>query len=571
MDLKNGTLRDLWKETNPPKFMLYLGVFLSVVNTATSLIIPLVLKSQLDAIVNGFSYELLLKMIILFILELLSMSLSIYFLGIVGQRVVLNIRKRIWDKLLKLEVDFYNKNQSGEVVSRVTNDTTVTMNLLSTEMADLFSGMLSIVGAVIILFFLDVPMTLVLLSVIPVVLLVILPISAVIERVSYERQEYMSKFTGYLSKILSEIRLVKSYSAEGLEYKSGEEYMLSLYKNGVRATKIEAILIPLLSIVITSTILLVTVYGAYRVQSGYISSGELLAFILYLFQIVAPVTTIGRFITNLKSATGATKRIFDILKEKEERDLQSNSEPSFGDLTLHNVSFKYDNKPVLKNISFTIKPNTLTAIVGSSGSGKSTLFFLLERFYHPHEGEIYLNGKSHMDINIDKWRKMFSYVSQDSPLMAGTIKENILYGTIGDISQDEITKACILANCHSFIKELPEGYDTKLGERGVNLSGGQRQRIAIARAFLRNTPFLLLDEATANLDSQSESVITRAIEKLMYNRTTIVIAHRISTVKNANQIIVINDGNISGIGTHQELVCDNDLYQSLVYKQSTAS
>ncbi|WP_407545332.1 ABC transporter ATP-binding protein [Priestia sp. HNGD-A6] len=571
MNFKTGTLKDLWKETNPPKLMLYLGIFLSVVNTGISLVIPLVLKSQLDTIINGFSYELMLKIIILFILELLSMSLSIYFLGIVGQRVVLNIRKRIWDKLLKLEVNFYNKNQSGEIVSRITNDTTVTMNLLSTEMADLFSGLLSIVGSVIILFFLDIPMTLVLLSVIPVVLLVILPISAVIEKVSYERQEYMSEFTGYLSKILSEIRLVKSYNTESLEYDSGKEYMISLYKNGVRGTKIEAILVPLLSIVITATILLVIVYGTYRVQSGYISSGELLAFILYLFQIVAPVSTIGRFVTNLKSATGATKRIFDILKEKEERDLESSNQPSFGDLTLHNVSFKYDDKPILKDISFTIKPNTLTAIVGSSGSGKSTLFFLLERFYHPCGGEIYLNGESHMDINIDKWRQMFSYVSQDSPLMAGTIKENILYGMNKNISQDKITKACILANCHSFIKELPNGYDTKLGERGINLSGGQRQRIAIARAFLRDTPFLLLDEATANLDSQSESVITRAIEKLMHNRTTIVIAHRISTVKNADQIIVIDNGNISGIGTHKELLCNNDLYQTLVYKQSTAS
>ncbi|MED3888114.1 ABC transporter ATP-binding protein [Priestia aryabhattai] len=571
MKSKNIGLKNLWRKTDPPKHLLFLGIILSLVNTACSLTIPLVLKFQVEEIVKGFSHTLLIKLIVLFAVELISMSFSLYFLAVVGQKVVLNLRERLWDKLLKLEVDFYNKNQSGEVVSRVTNDTTVTMNLLSTEIADLSSGILSIVGSVVILFLLDVPMTLVLLSSIPVILLIIFPISSKIQKISYEQQEEMSKFSGFLSKILSEIRLVKSHNAESIEYEYGKKHIRSLYNNGLKKAKIEAILIPVLSIIITFTIVLIVGYGAYRVKLGYISSGELLAFILYLFQIIGPVATIGRFITSLQSATGATERLFDILEQKEEREFQGRKSPSFGALSLKNISFKYADAPVLENISFRVKPNTMTAIVGASGVGKSTLFFLLERFYTPDDGEILLNGQSHLDIDIAKWRSMFSYVSQDSALIAGTIRENILYGTSGNVDEEEIIKACTLANCHEFIEAFPQGYETQVGERGTSLSGGQKQRIAIARALLRDTPFLLLDEATANLDSESENAIKEAIETLTNGRTTIVIAHRISTIQNANQIIVLDKGTISGTGTHQQLLIENALYQNLVYKQSAAS
>ncbi|MGB8666173.1 MAG: ABC transporter ATP-binding protein [Serratia inhibens] len=279
----------------------------------------------------------------------------------------------------------------------------------------------------------------------------------------------------------------------------------------------------------------------------------------------------SRFITSVQSTKGATERIFDILNKKEEKEkLASFENPSFGILDFKNVSFGYDEKTILKNISFQVIPNTVTAIVGPSGVGKTTLFYLLERFYTPTHGEIFLNGKPQLNIELEKWRSMFSYVSQDCPILVGTIKENILYGIQRKVSEEELIKISKLASCHDFITELPNGYDTKLGERGINISGGQKQRIAIARALLRNAPFLLLDEATANLDTKSEIIIKEAMDKLIYGKTTIVIAHRISTIQNADQIIVLDKNGISGIGTHEQLLEKNELYHDLANQNHKA-
>ncbi|KXJ37621.1 multidrug ABC transporter permease [Bacillus spizizenii] len=563
-----SSLGTLWKKTSPPKTPLVIGILLSLINTACSLIIPLLIKEQIEVLTSGFSASLLTIIIILFLLELTSMSISLYLLAFVGQKIVARLREKIWGKLLKLDVDFYNRNQTGEIISRVTNDTSVTMNLLSTDIADLFSGILSIIGSLVILFILDIPMTLALLSLIPLILFIVLPIAKKIYKVSYEQQEKTSKFSGFLSNVLSNIRLVKAYNAERIEIDYGNKHIDSLYKNGLKRAKIEAILIPLLTSIITLMIVGVVGFGSYRVNSGYLTSGELMAFIMYLFQIVAPVGTFSRFITNVQSASGATQRIFDILEKKEENTQRIatpvKSKPEMGILNIDNISFKYNEKPVLKNISIEIKPNTTTAIVGASGVGKSTLFYLLERFYVPDQGDIILNGVSYTDIDLNQWRGMFSYVSQDSDIVSGTIRENILYGNSTVLSEKDIIDACILANCHDFIMELPDGYDTQVGERGANLSGGQKQRITIARALLRNSPFLLLDEATANLDSESENAIRNSLNNLLTGRTTIIIAHRISTIQNADQIVVLNKGEICGIGTHKELMQKNETYINLV-------
>ncbi|WP_140388463.1 ABC transporter ATP-binding protein, partial [Bacillus cytotoxicus] len=393
-------------------------------------------------------------------------------------------------------------------------------------------------------------------------------ISRKIYKVSYEQQEKMSHFTALLSQVLSEIRLIKSYSTEKYEFERGKRKIEELYKNGMKRAKVESILIPLMTVAITIIIVAIVGFGSYRVSKGYISSGELLAFILYLFQIVAPVGTMSRFITSVQSTKGATERIFDILNEKEEKEkLAFLNEPSFGILEFKDISFGYNEKTVLKNISFQVIPNTVTAIVGPSGVGKTTLFYLIERFYNPTQGEIFLDGKSQLSIELEKWRSMFSYVSQDCPILVGTVRENILYGIQREVSEEEIIKVSKLANCHDFITELSNGYDTKLGERGINLSGGQKQRIAIARALLRNAPFLLLDEATASLDTKSENMIKEAMDKLIYGKTTIVIAHRISTIQNADQIIVLDQNGISGVGTHEQLLKENELYCVLASQQ----
>ncbi|MCY8512811.1 ABC transporter ATP-binding protein/permease [Bacillus atrophaeus] len=561
----------MWQYTNPPKVKLIIGIILSLLNTSCSLIIPLLLKEQVELLSNSFSVALLIPLVILIILEFITMSISVFLLASVGQKVVKNLRIKLWDKLLKLKVEFYNHNEVGEIVSRLTNDTSVTMNLLSSEIAQLISGILSVVGSIIILCILDLPMTLVLLSSIPVIIFIVLPISKKIYNVSYAQQEKVSKFSGLTNKILSEIRLVKAYNAENKELNRGIHHIDNLYINGLKRAKIEALLIPSLGAVISLTIVCIIGYGAYRVNKGFISSGELLAFIMYLIQIVVPVGTIGGFITNVQAASGATERISEIFNQKEELIIEPamNCPDTVSSLVFKGLSFKYSDKMILNDISFEIQPNMTTAIVGPSGVGKSTLFYLIERFYQPTKGTILYNGIDYMDIELSSWRKLFSYVSQDSTVISGTIKENIIYGLEEEtIDDSKIKKAAIMANCHDFISDFSDGYDTEVGERGIKLSGGQKQRIAIARAFLRDTPFLLLDEATANLDSKSESAIKDAIESLSKGRTTIVIAHRLSTIRNADKIIVLENGNVTGMGNHNDLIKESKMYKTLTNIQS---
>jgi ATP-binding cassette subfamily B protein AbcA/BmrA len=564
-DEKSSNLKLLWDITNPPKSPFFLGTACALINTVCALIIPLVIKEQIEHLNGIIGLKELITLGSLFLLEIVSMFFALYLLSLVGQRLVANLRIKLWKKLLHLKLDFHNTNNSGELISRVTNDTTVTMNLLSADIAELLTGFLSIIGSIIILFILDVPMTLILISSIPITMLIVMPIAKKMEDISYKQQERISDLTGFLSQILSEIRLVKSYGSETYEYERGSERIEELYNNGMKKAKMEAILSPLLSAVLTIVIITIIGIGAYRVGKGFISSGELIAFILYLFQIVGPVGTVSHFVTNLKSATGATERIYNILQEEEE-NLRSDRDKKIhikGNISIENLCFSYKEKQVLNNISFSAHPDTLTAIVGPSGVGKSTLFYLLERFYEPQSGGIYIDGISQKDISVGEWRSWISYVSQDCSILASTIKENLTYGIAREVSEEEIRHAADLANCTEFIEEMSEGFNTMIGERGINLSGGQKQRIAIARAFLKDAPILLLDEATANLDINSEKMIKESLKTLMKGRTTLIITHRLSTIKDANQIIVLDKEGVSGIGIHEELIKGNKLYINL--------
>ncbi|WP_051314627.1 ABC transporter ATP-binding protein [Alteribacter aurantiacus] len=570
------TFRAFWemvKQTKPPKWIVAIALFLSLIETGVGLVIPLFTQNVVDQLATGaLDTRLILGFVALFIVQAISTGFSIYLLTYVGEYVVRSLRIRLWNKVLKLPVSYYDTNRTGETISRITNDTNIVKALITNHLVSAVTGIISIIGAVVILLFLDWQMTLVMLSVVPVILFIIIPLGRKMYRISKSIQKEMANFTTVLTQVLSEIRLVKAYSAEKKEALSGEERVDGLFTFGLKEAKVFAFLNPLISFAMMGMLVFIIGYGGVRVASGAISAGELVAFILYLFMIVVPVSRFASFFAEVQKAMGATERI-RALYDLEEEDYRRghNQQREKGHLAFRDVSFHYgENDSVLRNVSFEVPPNQVTAIVGPSGSGKSTLFSLIERFYTPSEGTIEAGNKAIHELDLQSWRTSIGYVSQESPLMAGTIRENIAYGVERTVTDDELLAASKLANIDEYVLSLPDRFDTEVGERGIKLSGGQKQRIAIARALIKDPSLLMLDEATSSLDSESEQKIQEALDNVMKNRTTLVIAHRLSTVLGADQIIVLENGEVTGRGTHEELYESNERYKSFVNQQKLA-
>ncbi|MFD1776769.1 ABC transporter ATP-binding protein [Paenibacillus rhizophilus] len=560
----------LLKETKPPYGLLALAITLSVISTLVSLVIPMFTKGLVD----GFSLSSVSRMQIAgiagaFVAQTIAAGVSVYLLNYAGQKIVAGLRDRLWRKLLALPVSYYNDIRTGESVSRMTNDTGIIKSLVSEHAASLFTGLISIIGSISVLFYLNWRMTLVLFTVLPLSALILVPLGRKMYKISKGMQDETASFTAVLSGVLSEIRLVKASGAEPREYESGKSVIKNLLSYGIREGKVSAWITPLVSFVFMMLLVVIIGYGGVQVSSGALTAGELVAFILYLIQIVMPLTQLTTFFTQIQKAMGASERIMETLKHEEENyEGEEMADGGRLPIALDNVTFGYKKgESVLNKVSCSIAPGEVTAIVGPSGGGKTTLFSLLERFYEPQEGVIRLGGKPISDFSLSSWRGGIGYVSQESPLLAGTIADNLRYGLGREVDLTEMRKAAAMAYADTFIDELPDGYDTDVGERGVKLSGGQRQRIAIARALLRDPKILMLDEATSSLDSKSEAVVQKALSNLMKGRTTIVIAHRLSTVVNADQILFMEKGEITGRGRHEELLREHKLYREFAQQQ----
>ncbi|GED19789.1 ABC transporter ATP-binding protein [Kurthia gibsonii] len=559
----------LVKSTNPPKLLIVIALILTLSTTAVSLMVPLFTKN----LVNDFTIDDLNKTTIALlvgaiILQALSGGFSIYILNRIGQSVVAGMRDRLWKKLLVLPVNYFDENPSGETVSRMTNDTTVVKTLISEHLANFLSGIISIIGAMIVLFILDWRMTTAMFIAIPLAAAILIPLGRKMYKISKNTQLETSKFTALLTQVLSEIRLVKSSNSEKIEYNNGATGIRNLFNYGLKEAKVYAFIGPIINLVMMILLVVLLGYGGMRVSSGALSAGALVAFIMYLFQIIMPMAQIAEFFTQFQKASGATERIIEILEVEDEKDGYEEVKKVDEAIQIECLSYNYpDKEPVLKNLNFTIPPNQVTAIVGPSGSGKTTFFSLIERFYQPQKGAILLGNQNIQNFSLLSWRKQIGYVSQESPIIAGTIRDNITYGLEREVSDEEINRVIKMAYADQFIENLEDGILTEVGERGMKLSGGQRQRIAIARAFLRNPQILMLDEATSSLDSKSEQVVQRALEELMKGRTTIVIAHRLSTVIHSDQIVFLEQGEITGIGTHQELYATHALYKEFSDQQ----
>lgn len=560
----------LLKSLNWPVKMTILAMVLSLLSTVIGLIVPLVTKDLVDTLTTtAFNWKMIALLLVVFLLQAVSGGFSFYLLSYIGEYIVADLRKKLWSKVLHLPVTYYDQNESGETMSRITQDTSTLKSLVTDHLVNFVSGIITIIGSVIILFFIDWKMTLIMLISVPLSVAIMMPLGTMMHKVSKATQKEMASFSGLLGRVLSEIRLVKSYRAEKTETTSGNEAIQNLYRFGLKEAKIQAFISPFMTLIMMGILVIILGYGGLQVSKGILSAGDLVAIIFYLVQIIVPFAQMATFFASFQKAVGATERIQDIFHmDSEAVELDTEQPLDDGIVTFVDVHFSYGpDKKVIDGISLEARPGTVTAFVGPSGGGKTTIFSLLERFYEPDAGEILFNQTPIKELSLRTWRSKIGYVSQESPLMSGTILSNLTYGMTDIPPMEKIIVAAEAANAAIFIDELSDKYDTLVGERGIKLSGGQRQRIAIARALLHNPKILLLDEATSNLDSGSEASVQEALERLMKGRTTLIIAHRLATIIHADQIFFLEKGKITGAGTHDELIASHDLYKEFTHGQ----
>lgn len=571
----NGTfkMKDFLKLINsvsPKKGLFVVGLLLSLITSGASLIVPQITKGLVDTSnLTSIDSKMIAILILVFIAYLGFGTLGGYILRYVGESSVKTLREKLWQHLLHLPVSYFDDHKSGESSSRLVNDTSVVKELVTTQFPNFITGGIQLVGSVIILFVMDWKMAALIFTVVPVVVLIMIPVGRIMMKIGKQLQAATATFNGDTSEKLAEIRLIKASNGEVNEKVSGRKLIDDIFKLGLKDAKVEALLQPVMMSAMLGLFVGILGYGAVRVQAGTLTSGSLVAFLLYLFNIIAPAATFATFFSQVQKAMGSTERIQEILDTPLETTT-STLEVDVVDKTLsaNNVSFSFDNEtPILKNVSFEASPNSVIAFAGPSGGGKSTIFGLIERFYQPTSGQIKIADVDIQEINLSNWRSQIGYVSQDSAVFSGTIRDNLTYGLDRELSEDELWHGLDLAYAKGFVKDFEKQLDTEIGERGVKLSGGQKQRIAIARAFLRNPKILMLDEATASLDSQSEEQVQKALESLMQGRTTLVIAHRLSTIVDADQIYFIEKGSVTGHGTHKELIQSHQLYAKYVNEQ----
>lgn len=535
-----------------------------------TLAFPVLTKQLVDELTKGaVGAASIILLAAAMLIAAVASALSAYLFSRVGYELIASLRTLLVDKLLRLPVASFDQESTGERVSRVLNDCQSISELATRQAINLLSGALVLAGSIALLLFLDVWLTLTVIVCIVLAFGVILPLVALLEKLALSTQDRTAKLGGILTHVLSEIRLVKAFTAEARERERSRQEIHDIRQLGVQVAKISAVLGPLISLSLTAAILVILIYGSTRVSDGSISIGTLTAFILCIFNIAVPLIQLSTFLEELQKARGASTRIAELFLESEEVAEGEALGSTRGALEFRDVSFAYPGREskVLHGINLVFQPGTTSALVGASGNGKTTVLSLIERFYAATDGVILYDGKPISNFSLTAWRERIGYVAQSAPIMPGTVRDNILYGLSGEYPDDMVRMAAEKAGALAFIEQMPNGLDTILSEQGANLSGGQRQRIAIARMFLRNPDILILDEATSSLDSETEHQVKLALETLMQGRTNIVVAHRLSTVIHADRIYFLEGGRISGSGSHEELLTSHSHYARLVARQ----
>ncbi len=558
----------LINQLHPQYIKLFVGILLGFISTGANLFVPQLAQKLINNF-KSISPTLAILTVVIFIAGLITSALSGLLLGIFGENVVSKLRKQLWQKLLKIPVKYFDDVKTGEISSRLVNDTSQVKDLLTSTLPNAMTSLLQFVGALVIMLAMDWRMTLLMFVAVPLVILVMLPVMNQSRKIGRVRQDELAKFASDSTDVLGEVRLVKSSNGEEHELAKGNRRIDNLYHVGRKEALINSVTQPITNMLMMIMFLGILGYGAIRVMNGAMTMGALVSFLMYLFQIISPIVVISQLFNNMAKTSGATERIQQILAEPEEFVAdKAEKDIASAPLKFENVDFAYEEgKPVLRDVSFATKPNAVVAFAGPSGGGKSTIFSLIERFYQPTGGKILIGEENIENVDLAKWREQIGLVSQDAAVMPGTIRDNLTYGLRREVSDEELWDALRMAYADGFVSEMEDQLETEIGERGIKLSGGQRQRIAIARAFLRDPKILMLDEATASLDAESEAMVQKALGDLMQGRTTLVIAHRLSTIVDADKIYFIENGTVSGAGTHQELLKTTPLYAQYVKDQ----
>mgnify|MGYP000242313901 FL=1 len=549
---------------------LALAVVCIIMAAGANLYLPWIIKDMIDDVL--MSKDMVMLNLIAAGILVVMFTRGVFYYGqsylvsYVGQRVIIDVRSVLFRKFQRMPLSYYDKQQTGTVMSYITNDVAVMQSAIVDNLIELVTEGSILIGSLAMMIYLDWKLSLLTLMTIPLVGFAMKIFGRKLKRSSTVIQERVAEITSLLQESISAIRVVKSFVRESYEIKRFEEQNWRNFQAAMKNVKLSSLLTPTVEFLAAIAVTFIVWFGGYEVVNEVITAGELVAFLTYAVNLANPVKRLSRVYAAIQKAMAAADRVFAVMDLNEKITDVPGAKPLppiKGKVEFKDITFSYkEGQPALQHISLKAEPGQMIALVGPSGSGKSTIANLIPRFYDVDSGVITIDDHDIRQVTADSLREQIGLVPQETMLFSTSVMENIRYGRL-EATDEEVIEAAKAANAEEFIKELPEGYDTKLGERGLNLSGGQRQRLAIARAILKNPRVLILDEATSALDTESEKIVQDALDNLMVGRTSFVIAHRLSTIFNADQIFVVENGHLREHGTHEELLAAGGLYSNL--------